>query len=296
MNTHHVKYFFDAFRFGSVLQSATLNNVAPSTVSQAISILEREIGYSLTTKQRGTLELTPEGLNFAKFAPAFLEQFESIKNISLEQTLQIKGTIRIATHQSFLNSYLWKYLRGFRKLHPEVEIDITTGVGSLIGQLLENHHVDLAVTLDDIKGFNLKSLHTEKLLSGSFKLVANQRFEITKSTPCVVTNRRKPEVAHLLKSAQWLNIDSQVPSWTTILKIIEKEQLMGYLPDYLLELKEKTQYFEPHFAVGLRQSYQINLWYDRYFRTNPALANFIDFLKKNNERIPKKIKTKRQVR
>lgn len=279
MNTHHVKYFFDAFRVGSVLQSAKLNNVAPSTVSQAIGILERELGYNLTTKNRGTLEFTPEGLNFAQVAPNILEQIESLKIVSSKESNELKGSLRIATHQSFLNSYLWQSLRGFKKIHPDVEIDITTGVGSLIGQLLENHHVDLAITLDDIKGINLKSLQTEKLLSGSFRLIANHKFKVSKQSQCIVTNKRKPEVSRLLKLAPWLSIESQVPSWTTILRIIEEEPLMGYLPDYLLDLSGKVFFVEPYFGSDLRQDYHINLWYDRHTKSNPLLTTFIKYLK-----------------
>jgi DNA-binding transcriptional LysR family regulator len=60
MNITHLKFLYDAHRFGSVAQAAKINNVAISTISQGIKALAAELNIELTDKKRGQLILTKE--------------------------------------------------------------------------------------------------------------------------------------------------------------------------------------------------------------------------------------------
>lgn len=276
MNTQHIQYFVDACRLGSAFQSAAINNVAPSTVSQGIKTLEDELGYKLTKKRRGTLEITKEGIVFANHAAQILKIVADLKHKSSSKDAHIMGTIKMATHQSFLNSYLWKRLRKFKKKFPKVDVQITTGIGAQISELLETQQIDLAITLDEIKTTNFRSVSSEILLNGDFKLVSSYQNKLTMESPCIVTNIHKPEVSFLLRKAPWLKIESQMPSWTTIQKVIGKESVFGYLPDYLLEADDTPQSFkEPRFAIPLRFPYQVRLWYQYRHRNNALIQSLI---------------------
>jgi len=280
MNTQHLQYFVDACRLGSAFQSAALNNVARSTVSQGIKTLEDELGYKLTKKQRGTLEITKEGIVFANQAAQILKMVEELKHKTLSKDAQTVGIIKMATHQSFLNSYLWKRLRKFKKKFPKVDVQITTGIGAQISELLETQQIDLAITLDEIKTNNIRSVSSEILLNGDFKLVNAYKNKLTAEAPCIVTNIHKPEVSFLLRKAPWLKIESQMPSWTTIQKVVAKEPVFGYLPDYLLEDDDSSQSFrEPRFAIPLRFPYQVRLWYQYRHRNNQLIQSLISATK-----------------
>lgn len=158
MNTQHIQYFVDAYRLGSAFQAAVINNVAPSTVSQGIKTLEDELGYKLTKKRRGTLEITKDGIIFAGQAMQILKMVHDLKRKNAPKESQVMGTIKMATHQSFLNSYLWKRLRKFKKKFPKVDVHITTGIGAQISELLETQQIDLAITLDEIKANSIRSI------------------------------------------------------------------------------------------------------------------------------------------
>lgn len=282
MNTQHIRYFIDACRLGSAFQAANINNVAPSTISQGIKTLEQELGYKLTKKRRGTLEVTKEGIAFANQAEQILKIIDDLKSRGSSKDVKYSGTIKMATHQSFLNSYLWKRLRKFKKKYPKVDVQITTGIGSQISELLETQQIDLAITIDEIKAQNIRTVSSEILLDGDFRLVSAYRNKLGMDAPCIVTNIHKPEVSYLLRKAPWLKVESQMPSWTTIQKVIAKEPVFGYLPDYLLEADESQQTFrEPRFGIPLRFPYQVRLWYQYRHRNNPLIQSLIQMAKES---------------
>ena len=282
MNTYHIQYFYDGHRLGSVFKAAALNNVAPSTVSQGIKTLENELGFSLTLKKKGVLQLTKEGVSFASRCEELLKILNQIRKSDLNQTPELNGSLRLATHQSFLNAYLWSRLRAFKKKYPLVDVQITTGIGAQISELLEAGQVDLAITLDNLHPASPRAITSQILIEGEFKLVSSYKYKLKKDSPCIVTNIHKPEVASLLKKASWLVVDAQLPSWTTIQRVIESEPLLGYLPDYLLESSKsgRSVYKEPLFAKTLRYPYQIRAWYPYRSRNDQLLQSFLSEVKK----------------
>ena len=136
MNTSHLKYFYDVYRLESVVEAAKTNHVAPSTISQALRSLENELGFELTSKQRGQLILSKKAEALALKIPKLLDQVEEIRSFRMTKTSELEGQLRIATHQSLLASHLWQPIRTFKKNHPKVELSLITGLGPYLSNLL----------------------------------------------------------------------------------------------------------------------------------------------------------------
>lgn len=282
MNTHHIQYFYDAYRLRSVVASAEVNFVAPSTVSQAISILEDELGFALTIKKKGSLEFTEEGARFSQEALELLSILNRAKEINSKESEIHFGILRVGTHQSFLNATLWKVLRQYKKEFPKVTVQISTGLGSNISEMIDRDMIDLAITADELAPHTAKHLKSRLIHQGNFRLVHAKKFKGTKDYPCIVTNKNKPEVAFLMKKAPTLVIESQVPSWTTIKKILQHEALLGYLPDYLInEDNGKNQFKEVTGGRMLRHPYELRAWYSQKFKYQFLLNKFLEMVQKH---------------
>lgn len=281
MNTHHLQYFYDAYRLQSVAASAQVNHVVPSTVSQAISILENELGYDLTIKKRGSLEFTQEAIIFSKEAMDILILVNRSKDKNQNPSESFESTLRIGTHQSYLNTTLWKVIREFKKLYPKVTVQLSTGLGSRISDMIDRDMVDLTISADEISSHTSKHMSSTLIHQGNFRLIHSKKFQVSKDTPCIVTNINKPEVNFLIKKAPQLLIESQVPSWTTIKKIIEHESLLGYLPDYLInEDGGKNKFKEVTSGKSLRHPYELQAWYSHRYKHHFLIHKFIEMMKK----------------
>lgn len=282
MNTHHIQYFYDAFRLRSVVAAAEVNFVAASTVSQAISILEGELGFALTIKKKGSLEFTQEGILFSEEALELLSVLNRAKEINSTHPETHVGILRVGTHQSFLNATLWKVLRQYKKEFPKVTVQLSTGLGSNISEMIDRDMIDLAVTADELAPHTAKHLKTVLIHQGNFRLVHSKKFKGAKDYPCIVTNTNKPEVAYLIKRSPTLVIESQVPSWTTIKKILQHEPLLGYLPDYLInEDNGKNQFKEVTGGKALRHPYELRAWYSQKYKHQFLLNKFLEMIQKH---------------
>jgi DNA-binding transcriptional LysR family regulator len=280
MNTHHLQYFHDAYRLRSVAASAQINHVAASTVSQAISILESELGFNLTVKKRGSLEFTQEAILFSKEALEILTLVSRSKIINQSKQENFEGIIRLATHQSYLNTSLWKVLREYKKLYPKVKVQLSTGLGSRLSEMIDRDMIDLTITADELSSHTAKHMSSVLIHQGHFRLVHAKKFKPHKDSPCIVTNVNKPEVVYLTKKAPQLVIESQVPSWTTIKKILENESLLGYLPDYLIEEDGDKRFKEVVSGKAVRYPYELKAWYSHKYKNHFILNKFLEITKK----------------
>ena len=113
-----------------------------SAVSQQIRSLETELGVSLFVRSRTTTELTAAGRSL-------LQRAEQILAIASDMKAQFgnaeaaSGTLRV-TAATGASSYLYVRLyERFARAHPDVELDIATGLGPAAVTRVENGDADV---------------------------------------------------------------------------------------------------------------------------------------------------------
>lgn len=272
MNTNHLKYFYDVYRLESVVDAAKASNVAASTVSQALRSLENELGFQLTSKQRGQLTLSKKAQEIALKIPAVLEQIEEIRSFKTSKISELQGTLRIATHQSLVASHLWLPIRIFKKKYPKVELSLMTGIGSHLSSLLSQRQVDVIVSLEHPRQGN--ELKSHILHKGRFVLVGSNSASFTKNSSVMATNKTKEEVRYLIKKNPWIQIE-EMTNWSTIKSIITNEDSYGYLPDYLVQQEVKKGIL--HKVVKVKNQdfqFQISSWFKKESATDPIIVQF----------------------
>jgi len=124
MQFESLKAFCDLVETQSFTQTARLNNVSQSSVSQTISALERHFDALLIERSRRNFRLTPEGEVFYNHSKEILQAYEAIHNRLQEIKHIISGEIRLATVYSLGLHDLPPYLKRFLTEYPDVKIRV----------------------------------------------------------------------------------------------------------------------------------------------------------------------------
>jgi len=114
--------------------------VTQSAVSRQIAVLEAYLGVELFRRGRHGVSLTPIGKAYAE------QVIPSFHNISAATARLLAsshgGMLRVRTYTTFASQWLIPRLPDFRSLHPDIDVDIVTGMRDVD---FERDAVDLAI-------------------------------------------------------------------------------------------------------------------------------------------------------
>lgn len=120
-------------------------HVSQSAVSRQVGLLERELGGRLFHREGRRVSLTHAGELLAQAASGLTRQVrDTVEQISAVHGLR-KGRLRIAGGMSVCMYILPRVLKRYHRLHPDVDIRVTTGTSQAILPGLRSHEVDLAL-------------------------------------------------------------------------------------------------------------------------------------------------------
>lgn len=145
MNLTQMRYFYEVCKWQSVSKAAALLHISQPTISIALKELEKESHLNLFRRAGRTLVLTEEGqIVLGKITPLLtsLQQVdEEIKSLA-----QARNHIRLAVPLQIGVRLLPAIFTEFKKLYPEIDLEIveTGGIDSL--RMIEAEELDLAIT------------------------------------------------------------------------------------------------------------------------------------------------------
>ena len=116
--------FRSVLREGSFSAAALALRVPKSTLSKRVADLEAHLGVRLIERSTRTLRATQEGEVLAARADRLLGEAEDIRRALGESGGTPRGHLRLAVPQSFGNVMLGAIAADFRKLHPEVTLEV----------------------------------------------------------------------------------------------------------------------------------------------------------------------------
>jgi DNA-binding transcriptional LysR family regulator len=119
-----LRYFLAVARTGSTLAASRALKVNQTTVARRVGALERAVGIKLFDKRQAGYALTEAGLELRAAA----ERVEVEANAFAEQAgatgRRVSGVIRVTTNEGLANAVMAPALSAFRRLHPEVRVDL----------------------------------------------------------------------------------------------------------------------------------------------------------------------------
>lgn len=171
MTPMQMKYFDAVCRFQSISRAAEELHVTQPTITVALQTLEKEIGINLFQRKGKKLLLTQEGTIIWNKVTPILTNIEKLEQ-DIKDIAHNKNHIRLAVPLQIGVQLLPKLFGEFRKLHPEIELEIseTGGIDAL--QSIGKEELDLAITNYDnnfSQGLNYQKIGNSEICFCTYK-------------------------------------------------------------------------------------------------------------------------------
>jgi DNA-binding transcriptional LysR family regulator len=137
-----LKAFLAVARGGSTLAASKALGVNQTTVARRIESLEAALGFKLFERGQTGSRLTEAGSSLIAEAEAVEQAAIRFANQAAGQMRGVSGGLRLTTNELVANTMVIPALGEFRKLHPDVQVDLVVTDRALD---LENGEADLAI-------------------------------------------------------------------------------------------------------------------------------------------------------
>lgn len=168
MKISRLKIFADLTVTGSFSETAKLNGISQSAVSQALQALEKAFGVVLVDRTQKRFALTPEGIVLQRRSREICALYEKTANELLDQQNIVGGNVRVGVIPSVGNSRGFpQILRRFMENNPKAALSLTTAPGHEIAAKIAQGILDIGIVVADKKQRNEESvpLYEEALVA-----------------------------------------------------------------------------------------------------------------------------------
>lgn len=110
---------------GTLAEVAEALHQSPSSVSQALTQLEREVGVQLLEKAGRRVRLTPAAEVLVEHTAVILQRLDLASSEVASQTDQASGTVRLAVFQSAATAFMPQMLTELAAQHPRLRVTMS---------------------------------------------------------------------------------------------------------------------------------------------------------------------------
>lgn len=279
MNIDHLKYFYDATKSLSLKKAATLNNISPGAVSQAIIKLEQVLNVKLLHHSKNSFQITEHGQRLYELCPKVLASIHDLHSKMDESTNPYAGKIYFGTQQSIASTFLPGALRLFNESCPLIEVNFTLGHSTQIKDLLDHQELDFAISMDNLDYENHPKI---PIFTGEFVLISKTKIPKNKRKEFLVTGEtnetKRLKTLYEAKFAETLPIKMKIDSWGVIKKMALEGHGIGFIPDYLLQENER-RFIRNELKLS-KIKYSVCCFYPENFLLNEKSLKFLEIMKK----------------
>jgi len=140
-----MRYFAAVAEELSFSRASERLNVSQSALSRQIQLFEEELGVQLFDRLGRAIALTAAGHDLLRRCQRVLSDADSIARRAGELAGGSAGRLRIGATPQTLESVLAKFLPGFKKSFPDVEITLVEDGSARLSERLERGRLDLAI-------------------------------------------------------------------------------------------------------------------------------------------------------
>jgi len=166
MQFESLKVFCDLAETESFTQTAQVNGVSQSAVSQTIGALEKHFRSLLLERSKKNFRLTTEGEILYNYSKELLRIYDAIRNRMQEIKHVISGEIRVATVYSIGLHDLPPYVKRFMHDYPDVKVHVEYRRANQVYDAILGNTVDLGLVAypDHDERWTTVPLHKERLV------------------------------------------------------------------------------------------------------------------------------------
>jgi DNA-binding transcriptional LysR family regulator len=144
-----LEYCLAAGEFGSIAKAAEHIHISPSSISAAITQIEKELSTALFIRHHAQgLSATPVGLEVLKQIRYTLDQAQSLYDIASNAQMAVRGVLRVGCFTPLAAMIAPELCQGFAKAHPEAEVSQCEDHHEGLIERLRNAQIDVAITYD----------------------------------------------------------------------------------------------------------------------------------------------------
>lgn len=177
MTLDEVEVFLAVVDTGSLTAAAEHLGQPVSTTSRLLARLEDKLQVTLLRRTTRRLDLTDEGCGFVEDARGILASVRSAEERLMKRRGRLSGPLYVDASTPLMLHVLVPLMRGYRELHPEVELILSTEEGFI--DLLERR-VDLAIRVGELKD---STLHRRLLGHTTVRLFASPDYLRRRGAP-----------------------------------------------------------------------------------------------------------------
>jgi len=119
-----LRVFHTIHEAGSFVAAAGKLDMSTAMVSKYVGALEQELGTRLIQRTTRRLAFTEAGQDYARRAALILAQLEEADAAAMQQSLEARGTLRMAAPLSFGMRYLGRWLAELRQRQPQLKVEL----------------------------------------------------------------------------------------------------------------------------------------------------------------------------
>ncbi|WP_395244714.1 LysR substrate-binding domain-containing protein [Agromyces sp. MMS24-K17] len=125
LDVRRLRLLVELQRRGTLAAVAEALSYSPSSVSQQLDVLEREVGVPLLVPAGRRVQLTPQALVLVEHAAAVLDRLEEAEADVARSLTDVGGTVRVAVFQSAAHAVVPRALTFLRAEHPALRVEVT---------------------------------------------------------------------------------------------------------------------------------------------------------------------------
>lgn len=177
MDTVQIQYFLSIVERGSFTEAAFDLNISQSSLSKRIISLEKELGVKLFDRSKRQISLTVEGEAFFSHAQqlysGYLAMLAEIQPMRSQLDYLSIGTIPILTQYGLTSK-----VANFKKLNPQIDLNLEELDGANILRGLDEHHFNLVFTRHN--NLNLEKYEDVEIKKDKFVVVLSTDHQLAK--------------------------------------------------------------------------------------------------------------------
>jgi DNA-binding transcriptional LysR family regulator len=147
MNTRFLETFVTLAQLHSFRATARALHATPAAISQRIKALEDELKTELIDRSAGGFLLTPKGENLLPYARSVIEAARALQEVARQETI-VCGRLRLGVIETIVHSWLAPYIQRLNADYPDLEVDLTVDVSSVLQKRLLAHELDLIIKVE----------------------------------------------------------------------------------------------------------------------------------------------------
>lgn len=144
MNDKKLRALLTAVQCGSFGKATAQLGYTQSAMTHMVNRLEAELGCTLLVRGSHGVRLSEEGEKLLPYMQAVIDAGDALRREAAAQGRLHENTLRIGCFASIARARLPKLLRKFRKIHPEIQVDVLVR-GYELASELEEENIQLAL-------------------------------------------------------------------------------------------------------------------------------------------------------